>query len=87
MIVFPFILYLVLSGRQYLFSIFITISLVSDILDGLIARLFNLQTKIGALLDSWADAGTYVLAFLAIYLFKWEELKPHAFMFFVFTSC
>lgn len=84
-IAFPFILYLLLTGRQYLFSIFITISLVSDILDGLVARLFNLQTKIGALLDSWADAGTYALAFLAIYLFKWNDMKPHAMLFFVFS--
>jgi CDP-diacylglycerol--glycerol-3-phosphate 3-phosphatidyltransferase len=80
-IIFPFILWLVLSGYEKLFALFITISLVTDILDGFIARRFKLQTAIGAKLDSWADMGTYILAFLAIYLFKWEEIRPHAAMF------
>ena len=83
-IVFPFILYLVLAEKEYLFSVFITISLVTDILDGWIARAFNMQTTLGARLDSWADTGTYILAFLAIYLFRWEEIKPHLFLFLTF---
>jgi cardiolipin synthase len=74
-IIFPFILYLILVKNEFLFAIFITISLVTDILDGLIARAFKMQTQIGARLDSWADTGTYVLAFLAVYLFKWNEIK------------
>jgi cardiolipin synthase len=85
-LVFPFILWLIYSGNQKLFALFITISLVTDLLDGLIARVFHMQTKIGALLDSWADTGTYVLAFLAIYLFKWEEVRPHSMMFILFGS-
>ena len=58
--------------------------MLSDILDGLIARLFKMQTKIGARLDSWADMGTYILAFTAIYIFKWDEIKPHSIMIFLF---
>jgi CDP-diacylglycerol--glycerol-3-phosphate 3-phosphatidyltransferase len=45
-----------------------------------------LQTKLGAKLDSWADMGTYILAFLAIYLFKWQEISPHSLMFFLFAG-
>lgn len=85
-LIFPFILWLVLSGNERLFALFITISLISDLLDGLIARTFNMQTKIGALLDSWADLGTYILAFLAIALFKWEEIKPYSFMLYLFAA-
>jgi CDP-diacylglycerol--glycerol-3-phosphate 3-phosphatidyltransferase len=85
-LIFPYILFLIISGRQYLFSIFITISLVTDILDGLIARTFKLQTRTGALLDSWADTGTYILAFLAIYIFKWTDIRSHVFLFFVFLG-
>jgi CDP-diacylglycerol--glycerol-3-phosphate 3-phosphatidyltransferase len=44
-----------------------------------------MQTKIGARLDSWADLGTYALSFLAIYIFKWNEIKPHAILFWVFA--
>ena len=84
-IIFPFILWLIIDGNEKLFSIFITISLVSDILDGMIARIFRMQTKMGAKLDSWADMGTYILAFTAIYLFKWEEVRPHALMIIVFA--
>jgi cardiolipin synthase (CMP-forming) len=84
-IIFPFILWLILSDKEKLFAVFITISLVSDILDGAIARSFHLQTKIGARLDSWADTGTYLLAFLAIYLFKWQEIKPYSFLLVLFA--
>src|SRR5262245_20461489 len=74
-VIFPFILYLLFTKNESLFALFITISLVTDILDGLIARLFNIQTNIGVKLDSWADTGTYILAFIAIYLFRWNEVK------------
>lgn len=84
-LVFPFILWLILSGNEKLFTLFITISLITDLLDGLIARTFKMQTKIGALLDSWADLGTYLLAFLAIGLFKWEEIKPYSFVLYLFA--
>ena len=77
LLVFPFILYLILIGNEFLFSIFITISLITDILDGFIARRFNLESEIGARLDSIADTGTYILAFLAVYFFKWEEFAQH----------
>ena len=85
-VIFPFILWLIIDRNEKLFSIFITISLVSDILDGLIARLFNQKTRIGARLDSYADLGTYILAFLAIYLFKWNEIEPYALMIYIFAT-
>jgi cardiolipin synthase (CMP-forming) len=85
-IIFPLILWLILSGKEKMFAVFITISLVTDILDGFIARRFDLQTRIGAKLDSWADTGTYILAFLAIYLFKWQEIKPFSGILIVFAA-
>jgi cardiolipin synthase (CMP-forming) len=74
-VIFPFILYLIISRNEGLFAIFITISLVTDSLDGIIARVFKMQTQIGAKLDSCADVLTYLLAFLAMYIFKWNDLK------------
>jgi len=85
-LIFPFVLWLIISGREGLFSIFITISLFTDILDGYIARRFSMQTRIGAKLDSWADMGTYILAFIAIYIFKWPEIRPYSFMLIIFVS-
>jgi len=84
-IIFPFVLWLIFSGNENLFAVFITISLVTDFLDGFIARTFKMETKIGAKLDSWADFGTYILAFIAIALFKWQEIKPHGVMLYCFA--
>ena len=85
-VIFPYIAYLIFAKEEKLFAIFITISLITDILDGLIARIFKMQTDIGAKLDSWADTGTYLLAFAAIYAFKWTAIKPHAWILFVFVA-
>ncbi len=81
---FPFLLWMVLTGRENLFAIFLCINLVTDILDGLIARGFNLQTKFGARLDSLADNGTYILAFLGIVYFKMDDLKDVMWMLYLF---
>jgi len=75
---------LIIAGNEKLFSIFITINLISDILDGWIARAFKMQTRIGARLDSWADLGTYLLAFIAVYVFKWNQLQPYSFTLIIF---
>lgn len=84
LIIFPFIMWLIITGKQDLFAVFIAISLVTDLLDGIIARVFNMQTKIGARLDSWADTGTFICSFLAIWLFKWEFIKPHEWLWWTF---
>jgi CDP-diacylglycerol--glycerol-3-phosphate 3-phosphatidyltransferase len=55
-------------------------------LDGLIARAFNMQTEIGARIDSLADVGTYILAILGIFIFKSEEFTPHWISFGIFIG-
>lgn len=86
LLIFPVLLYWVFDGRQQLVAIFIALNLFTDWLDGIIARAFNMQTKIGARLDSWADTGTYICAFLAIYFFKWDDIKPHAWILYIFFA-
>lgn len=83
---FPFILIIAWKGNEGLFVLLLCINLITDILDGLIARVFNLMTEMGAKIDSLADVGTYILAFLGIGLFKWEEFQPHLFSFLLFIS-
>ena len=78
---FPIILWIAFAGEERLFAILLCINLVTDILDGLIARVFKMETAIGAKLDSLADIGTYICAFTGIYLFKSEELLPHIYSF------
>ena len=86
LLIFPLILTWIFTGKENLVAVFIVISLFTDWLDGIIARAFNMQTRIGARLDSWADTVTYVCALLAIYFFKWEEIKPHVTIFYSFLA-
>jgi CDP-diacylglycerol--glycerol-3-phosphate 3-phosphatidyltransferase len=83
---FPFILVLALLGIERWFVILFCINLITDILDGFIARRFNLVTKFGAALDNLADMGTYVLAILGVFLFKWQDFKPHVWLLYLFLT-
>jgi CDP-diacylglycerol--glycerol-3-phosphate 3-phosphatidyltransferase len=86
LLVFPLILFFVFSGNEKLFSIFLCINLITDILDGFIARTFKLQTRFGARLDSLADIGTYILAFCGIFIFKWNEISLSATWIWIFLG-
>lgn len=70
----PFIMVLIWLGYYNLFVVLFVINQITDILDGYIARKYNMQTEIGSRLDSYADIGSYVLATFAI-------LKFHAYLF------
>ena len=84
LVISPFLLYLVLSGHEKLFAVFFCISLITDVLDGNIARIFKLQTRFGAALDNLADISTYILAFIGMFIFKWNDINPHAWIFYLF---
>ncbi len=83
---FPFILYLALQGHERIFVILFVINLITDILDGWIARRFNMQTEIGSRLDSIADIGSFILAFVGIYMFKLADFRPHFLSFGIFIG-
>ncbi|GHU64913.1 hypothetical protein FACS1894123_10350 [Bacteroidia bacterium] len=89
LLMFPYILYLSIKGQEQLFSILLTINLITDVLDGLIARCFNMQTELGARLDSIADLGTYIAAITGVFLFKALDFQPylHSFFVFIFLLC
>lgn len=83
---FPMVLYFALSENENLFVLFLIINLITDILDGLIARAFKMQTEFGARLDSIADIGTYILAIVGIFIFKAADFEPHLLSFYVFVG-
>lgn len=85
-VAFPVILYFALTGKESLFAIFIVINLLTDVLDGFIARMFNMETEFGARLDSAADNLTYILAFIGVFVFKLEDFSPHIISFIAFIS-
>jgi len=81
----PVILYFAISGREKLFAIFLVINLLSDVIDGYIARRFKLETEIGARLDSFADNFNYVLAFIGFFIFKMDDFRSHIVSFIIFV--
>lgn len=86
LLMFPVVLVLALLGNEQLYVIFLCINLVTDILDGFIARTFKLVTRFGAALDNLADIGTYILALYGIFAFRWAEIEPHAWLLYLFLA-
>jgi cardiolipin synthase (CMP-forming) len=86
LIMFPVVLVMALSGQERLFVILLSINLVSDIVDGFIARTFKLVTKFGAALDNLADVGTYILALYGLFAFRWGVIEPHAWLLYLFLG-
>jgi len=60
----PVLLGLAITGRELAFTWVLVPALLTDIADGWIARRFQLQSQLGALLDSVADT---LLLFVSIY--------------------
>ena len=86
LLTFPVIAFLGFEEHQDLFALLLCINLLTDILDGFIARTFDMETAIGARLDSLADIGTYILAIYGLIAFKWDVLEPHLPVFLAFLG-
>jgi len=74
----PVLLGAALQHNEGLFKWLLLACLLSDILDGLIARVFHLRSRTGAFLDSTADMLVVFIALYAVYVFRRAELMPHA---------
>lgn len=82
----PVILYFIISGQEKLFAIFLVVNLLTDVIDGYIARRFKMETEIGARLDAFADYFTYILVFIGLFVFKLDELRPYLVSAIIFVS-
>jgi CDP-diacylglycerol--glycerol-3-phosphate 3-phosphatidyltransferase len=83
---FPFVLYLAISGNEQLYAIFLVINLITDALDGIIARTFRLQTELGARLDALADVGMYISAITGVFVFKAADFAAHLLSLYVYIG-
>jgi CDP-diacylglycerol--glycerol-3-phosphate 3-phosphatidyltransferase len=83
---FPYVLYLGISQQEFLFAVFLIINLVTDALDGILARTFHLQTEIGARLDALADVGMYISAIIGIFVFKASDFTPHLLSLYIYIG-
>jgi phosphatidylglycerophosphate synthase len=66
-----------LLHRMEIFKWLLLVCLLSDIVDGLIARTFHLTSKLGAFLDSVADVATMFLALLGVLVFQKPFVVEH----------
>lgn len=80
---FPWLIYVIYSWQEKMFLVLLCINIATDILDGLIARAFHLQTKLGARLDSAADWATYAAAGYGLVQFHWSFITAQS----VFLLC
>lgn len=65
-----------LAGHRDAFFVLIIISMVSDLIDGPIARWLGQDSEIGARLDTIADACTVLAALAGLFIFERETLRP-----------
>jgi len=65
----PGLLLLIILDESNLFKWMLLISLITDILDGMIARAFQLESMLGARLDSIGDMSTFIVAIVGIMTF------------------
>ena len=69
----PVLVGLALAGLGDVFLLILVISLVSDVLDGYLARKLNQTSELGAKLDSWADMLTYGCMIIGLY-WIWPQI-------------
>jgi cardiolipin synthase len=74
----PVLVALAAAGNEVAFTWILVPALLSDIADGLIARVFHLQSPLGAMLDSTADLLLLFAAFYGAWVFYPGVVADHA---------
>jgi CDP-diacylglycerol--glycerol-3-phosphate 3-phosphatidyltransferase len=76
----PVLFALALLEREGAFTWVLIPALLSDIVDGLVARVFSLQSRLGAILDSVADSLLMLVSVYGIWVFHPEVIRDHAWL-------
>jgi phosphatidylglycerophosphate synthase len=69
----PVLLWLAWSGHGVAFMGLLAVAFLTDMLDGMVARMTGQVTQFGATLDSWADVITYLTIALCCW-WLWPEI-------------
>lgn len=80
----PILLFIARQNRPNLFLAILAVSLMTDAIDGFIARRYKLTSKTGARLDSWGDFVTFITIAISAW-WLWPGIL-HREMFFVVTG-
>ena len=73
----PLILYGIFSGHRMLFAWLVIINLVTDALDGFIARHWKMETSIGVKFDSIGDLTTDILTLLGLIVLEQPFVRSY----------
>ena len=73
----PVLVGLAWGGHERTFAVLLVAALVTDVLDGWIARRFQLQSPLGAMLDSAGDVTTLLAAAVGIAVFQPQIWREH----------
>lgn len=73
----PALVVLAALGRETAFTWVLIPALLTDIADGLIARVFHLESRLGALLDSVADTSLLFASVYGIWALHPEVIESH----------
>lgn len=73
----PVLVVLALLDNEVAFTWVLIPALLTDIADGLVARLFSLESRLGAVLDSVADSMLLFVCVYGIWVFHPEVIREH----------
>lgn len=84
----PGLLWLAWNGHGVAFMILLAIAFLTDLLDGLAARLTGQVTQYGATLDSWADVITYLTIAISCW-WLWPDIvhRELVYVILIVASC
>lgn len=77
----PLLFVLAVQGRETAFGWLLIAALLTDIVDGYLARTFSLQSRLGAILDSTADSLILVVALYGTWVFHPYVITGHPWIF------
>jgi phosphatidylglycerophosphate synthase len=80
LILVPVLIWIALEGLANYFLMVLGVSLISDMLDGYLARKLDQVSELGAKLDSWADTLTYASMIFGLYQI-WPTIFSHQALF------
>jgi len=80
MLAVPALVVLAMGRYETAFTWVLIPALLSDVADGLIARLFHLESRLGAMLDSLADTALLFAALYGLWVFHAEVVREHAWL-------
>jgi len=73
----PLLAVLAFTGHESAFTWVLVPALLTDIADGLVARLFSLESRLGAVLDTVADSLLLFVCVYGIWAFHPEVIREH----------